>query len=281
MASESVSIQNGRLLLEGQPLTLEKNTHHDLEHVLGSLGRAAIIDTIETMYRETQEKNPGATVQRPSLVAMDLGNQDALLSSLGRMNRTRLHRSIVEVGKPVLQPWHTIRSFGFTPEIRSGLGSRQNPQNQLLFRNPETDPAPATPLAHLPEALGFVEPGEIRYLRPMLRQAHADNDTETYRRLWNQVADENEAASDRQLESFGRDAEALARVGQFIAETNLRVEILGDEYLLDPDRYEQALADIRDQIVFELSYEKYPFHTELNDVESEITREIARVRSLR
>lgn len=281
MASESVSIQNGRLLLEGQPLTLEKHTHEDLAHVLGSLGRTAIVDTIESMYRETLEKNPGATVQRPSLVAMELGNQDDILTSLGRRNRTHLHRSSVEVGKPVLHSWHTIQSFDFTPEIRSGLGSRKNPQNQLLLRNPETDPTPATPLAHLPEALGFVEPGEIKHLRLKLRQAHINNDIVTYRRLWDQVADENEAASDRQLESFGRGAEALARVGQSIAEANLRAEILGDEYLFDADRYEQELGDICDQIVFELSHEKYPFQTDLDEVVSKITREITRVRSLR
>lgn len=284
----SAEIRSDAIYLNGRHIDAGPNPKEQLEYVLATLGRDAIVAAIESSYASRSRQNPDADVVRPSVFAMRLGSDEtAVLTELGRYNRTRIHRSPFEIQPQVLELSDIIAEHGFRPEIRSNLGARATRFSALYLRNPETDPAPITPLDALPAAFGFVEPGEIRHLRPQLRQAHAEQDADTLVRLWISVAEENEGAIDKQRKTFEvlgadlwRGAEALARVGRGIAEAILRVEILGDVYLLGQDRYEEALFDAHDHIR-ELAHDKYPYSIEIDAVDVELKHEVDRVRSLR
>lgn len=271
----------------GRNLDYHGDTESDVLYVLGKLGRQAIVDGIENVYEKTRAANLTAEVTRPSIGVINLGPDAEVLSPLGHLNRTSVHRHILEIQDGQRGYWDVVKEHGFTPEVRSRIGARAVAHSWLMLRNPETDPPPITPMDALPAALGFVEPSEIRNLRPELRQAYANNDTEAIKILWGRVADENEAAVDRQYKSFIqhgalslRGIEAAARVGRDISQAILRIEIIGDDYLLDPERYEDALFDIHDYIR-ELAYEKYEYHMELDAVDEELKKEVERVRSLR
>lgn len=275
MTTESGALIRGnRLLLDGRPLSLEAHSPRDLAYVLGSLGREAIVNAIEDSYTSMVEANPGAPVVRPSLYAVDLGASDKnILSDFGQRNRTRIHRSIIEVQPEIHDYWNTIRAVDFSPEIKSGMGSRKNPQNWLFLRNPETDPPLITPLDHLPNALGFIEPAVTTELKSQMAEAWSTHDTETYERLKNEYMDECQAAIDRQAESYGDQpsVRALAQVGYILAKANLMVEIEGDAYLLNPSRYETHLNDAFD----------YAFELHEDEVVEMILMEVARIRMLR
>lgn len=278
----------------GRKLDDTRNTANDLAYILSILGRQTIVDGIEDLYAKTKAANPTAEeIARPSISLVELGPDTGVLSPLGRLNRIHIHRHILEIQDAQRGYWNVVKQYGFTPEIRSRLGARAVAHSRLMLRNPETDPLPITPLDALPAALGFVEPSEIRKLRLKLREAYAHNDPETLRTLWGEVADENQAAVVRQFASiqlYGelsqRGAEAAVRVGRDIAEATLRIEIIGEDYLLDPDRYELALFDIHHHIR-ELSNEGdedtkgYAYRMELDAVDEELEKEVERVRSLR
>jgi hypothetical protein len=274
MAIESdVSIRSNRLLLDGEPLSAEKHTPRDLTFVLGALGREAITHAIEDSFNETKAKNPGASVKPPSILAMDLGrNKKNVLTAFGQRNRTALHRSVVEVRPPFHDHWNAITGFDLAPEIWSNVGSRSTATNWLMLRNPETDPLQVTPLDALPVALGFIEPAITNELRPELRAAWVTGDADTYKALRTKYLDASYEAMDRQRDSFDEPmAYELAGIGQIIASANLRVEIEGDAYLLDPDGYEAALTDAD-----ESAYHHY--ENELNEI---LQAEVERIRGLR
>lgn len=294
LVSGGAEIKNNTLFFDGKPLDVRTHSEHHLRFVLSSLGRDAIVDGIEDLYKKTSTANPTAEeITRPSISVINLGPDAGVLSPLGYLNLTRVHRHVLEIQDVQRDYWDVVKEYGFTPEIRSRLGARAVAHSRLMLRNPETDPVPITPLDALPAALGFVEPSEIRELRPKLREAYAHNDPEALRALWGEVADENQAAVDRQFASiqlYGelsqRGAEAAVRVGRDIAEATLRIEIIGEDYLLDPDRYELALFDIHHHIR-ELSNEGdedtkgYAYRMELDAVDEELKKEVERVRSLR
>lgn len=282
MTIERVSVENLSIQADGRSLTAERHTPDDLDIVLHRIGREAIIAAIEADYAGS-----APTRLRASLGVLHIGKtKSSSLSSFGQLSRSNSYPHVFQARLEHREYWHVIEDHGFAPHLFR-FSSKGSDSYQLMLRNPETDPTPITPLDALPMALGFMEPSEMRNLRPKLRQAYDNNDPEAIQTLWRLVADENQAAVDRQYESFIdhgelflRGAEAAARVGRDISEAILRVEIIGDEYLLDPERYEDALFDIHDH-VSNLGYERYAYAMDLGAVDEELKQEVARVRSLR
>ncbi|TAH32035.1 hypothetical protein EYC58_05180 [Candidatus Saccharibacteria bacterium] len=264
--SGGAEIRNNTLFLDGKPLDVHTHIEHHLRFVLGSLGHDAIVGSIEDAYKQTARKNPGAVITRPSVVAINLGRDErAVLTELGRHNRTRLHRSSLELQPRICDLGDVIQEYGFTPEVRSGLGVRATAYSALCLRNPETDPAPITGIDHLPAALGFIEPAELRVLRPLLRLAFLDGDTETYHSLLEKADNEGRAAIDRQDDSYDHQARTYAQIGFIVSGGILRAEIEGNMYMRSQG-YRERLEDA----------EEYAYWLGLNEVCAKLTEEIER-----
>lgn len=289
-AEIDAGIRNNTLLLDGEPLNAEHHGPEDINKVLTNLGRDAILASIkpaEEEYKQALSLDPETSSPVPSILVMSLGHKEQnIFTILGRRNKTGTHRSELEVSASFRPHWDAITSHEFNPVITSGQDTVSKTRNWLMLRNPETDPF-ITPLDALPAALGYVELPEVTELRPMLREAYANGNSEAARELWTEVADVSRDAVDEQSKIFKahdlrwwRGNDAAARVGRDIAEAIMRVEIIGDAYLLDPDRYEDALSDIHDHVK-NLSYEKYYYQMSLDAVGEKLKQEVARVRSLR
>ncbi len=269
LVSSGAEIRNNTLFLDGKPLDVHSHNEHHLRFVLGSLGRDAIVNSIESVYKETACRNPGADVTRPSLVAMNLGRSEHIvLTELGRHNRTRVHRSSVELQPRIRDLGDVIQEYGFTPEVKSGLGARATAYSMLYLRNPETDPAPITGIDYLPTALGFVEPAEFRVLRPQLRQAILDGDMETYHSLLEKADNEGRAAIKRQAETYSYDSltHASAQIGFIVSGGILRAEIEGTLYM-GSQGYKERLVDA----------EAYAYQLGLHEVCAKLMEEIERM----
>ena len=266
LISGSAEIRRNALFLDGKPLDVRTHSQYHLRFVLGSLGRDAIVDSIESTYEQTALRNPGAEVMRPSLVAMNLGrNERTVLTELGRHNRTRIHRSSVELQPRIRDLGDVIQEYGFSPGVRSGLGVRATAYSALCLRNPETDPAPITGIDHLPAALGFIEPAELRVLRPLLRLAFLDGDTATYHSLLEKADNEGRAAIDRQDDSYDHQARTYAQIGFIVSGGILRAEIEGNMYMRSQG-YRERLEDA----------EEYAYWLGLPEVCAKLTEEIER-----
>lgn len=236
-------IRSLTLMLDGEPLQVERHSPRDLSYVLGTLGSQAIKHSIEIVHTHTTDQNPDAIVSRPSVHAIHLGNtKPIVLSRYGILNHTGIYESIIESNPAYRSYWTAIEAAGFTPHIRRFTPGKCD-RYDLMLRNPETDPEPITPLSALPAALGYVEPAANRELRPALAEAYSEGNVERVNILISMLFDEAHASVDRQTESFGPDVRAYAQIGMTLSLATLFLEIQGHDYLSRDDGYIVALRD--------------------------------------
>lgn len=265
-----VEIRDLTLMWGGESLHTKEHTANDLSYVIASIGREAIVRSIEANYAHAIEQNPDTTVSRPSVHAITLGSdRRTVLTSFGQHNRTSLSRSVIELQPAFRSYWQTVLDNGFMPEVRRFTGSQTHETIALLLRNLNTDTEPITPLDHLPRALGFLEPAATADIKRQLAESLSNNTPETFQALWQKLENENEAAVDRQVQSFGESVLPAAQIGRIVAMANVRAELRGEDYLLGEDGY---LADLVDA-------EEGAYRYGLGEVSDLLKAEISRVKS--
>lgn len=227
-----ISFRSNSLLVRGRGLEMDNVTPEELYTIL-NMGRTALAEHIETIYTQTVEKNPGGTIVRPSLGIVQLspnGEKMPVVSGYGKLNDTNIYRHVIEVtpGKP-RELWAAVEEAEFTPEARLFSRGRDQDTVSLLVRNPETDPAPLTPIDHLPAALGFVDPAITDDLLPQMQSAFArggESDGE-YLALRREYFDASEAKIDDREAIYGPVNRGMAQIGYMIASQLLRFRVEG------------------------------------------------------
>jgi hypothetical protein len=115
------------------------------------MGKTAILEGIEEFYVRTVERNPDATVVRPSIFTVRMGyTESRVLSPAGQNNNTSIHTNRWEMARYLRQYWDATLDAGFKPELRSRIGGKKSneatwllvrkaPENYFQFRskNPE------------------------------------------------------------------------------------------------------------------------------------------------
>lgn len=202
-------------------------------HKVLIMGRTAILDHIEAFYAQTAEKNPGATIVRPSISVVGLSpnrHKTPVVSSYGTLNDTNIYRHPIELtsGKP-RELWAATLEAQFTPEARLFSRGRDQDNVSLMVRNPETDPVPLTSIDDLPAALGFIDPAITDDLLPLMREAftrggEADDDYVALRRAYQDAA---EAKIDERGDVYGPVNRSHAQLGFLLARQLLRFRVEG------------------------------------------------------
>ncbi len=270
MTIERASVDRLSLQANGESLSVERHSPDDLDATLRLIGREAIIHEIEMQHTKTLKRNPAAGIARVGVNALYVGHKKSnSLSSYGQLSRAGTYPHWLQARPEHREYWSVLEDHGFTP-LMFRFAAKGADSYQLTLRNPETDPTPLTPIDHLPAALGFVEPAMTRELRPMLHNAAEHGTATSYQELFRRYSEESEQAVDRQAGPRDPWEYSCAQIGAGIAGALLRVETRGDEYLLDPEGYLQAIDEL----------EEYAYRSGLEEISDELKKELQRIQAL-